>query len=81
MQGVTVNHRTQARDGTAADATCRSEPEDLRSVVDQLEAVARALPAYLPDPGHGAEWVQFDSAVVDLHRALVSLRAIERGRG
>lgn len=39
-----------------------------------------ALRAYRPEPEEGAEWVQFDSAVVDLHRALVSLRALEQER-
>lgn len=52
----------------------------LRSVVEQLEGVARTIWAYLPDPQDGTEWVQFDSAVVDLHRALVSLRALEQER-
>ena len=80
MQGARVSDRSQVRRREAGAGAGRDRSEGLGRMVDQLEAVVAALPAYLPDPGQGAEWVQFDSAVVDLHRALVSLRAIEQAR-
>jgi hypothetical protein len=70
----------QTEGSGSADAERTSTSNGLSSVVDQLEGVARALGAYFPDPEEGTEWVQYDSAVVDLYRALVSLRAIERER-
>ncbi|MGH9092652.1 MAG: hypothetical protein ACRDZR_14940 [Acidimicrobiales bacterium] len=75
-----MSNRSQVRRPEAGAGSGRDMSEGLGPMVDQLEAVVKALPAYLPDPGQGAEWLQFDSAVVDLHRALVSLRAIERAR-
>lgn len=53
---------------------------DLGSVLDELEGVTSVLERYVPDPRQGAEWVDFDSALVDLHRAILSLRAVERSR-
>lgn len=53
---------------------------DLGSVLDELEGVTNVLERYVPDPRQGAEWVEFDSALVDLHRAILSLRAVERSR-
>lgn len=76
---MTTTEAESVGSGPALDERT-SRSGGLSSVVDQLEGVARALRAYLPDPREGTEWVQYDSAVVDLHRALVSLRAIEQER-
>lgn len=66
------------RGGGGGEASAAST-DDLARLITRLRGVIGALSGYLPDPSDGAAWVHFETALSDLHGALIALEGVHGG--
>lgn len=66
---------SEGRGGRAATANT----DDLAHLVTRLRVIVNALSLHLPDPSDGVAWVHFDTALSDLHGALIALGDVHEG--
>lgn len=66
------------RDGWGG-STATAGTDDVANPIAQLRGIVNALPMHRPHPSDGVAWVHFDTALADLHGALIALEGVHRG--